>query len=64
MTNTELREIEDRLEATGVIPLVAASRNPADLIFIAHAKQDIRALLDAISDERDEARVQVERASL
>ncbi len=64
MTNTELREIEDRLDATGVIPLMASSRNPADLIFIAHAKRDIRALLDAISDERDEARVAVERASL
>lgn len=64
MTNTKLREIEERLKATGKIPLSAASRNPADLIFIKHAKQDIQALLDAIQDERDEARVREERASL
>jgi hypothetical protein len=63
MTNTELREIEARLEATSVIPL-ACSSNKADLVFINHAKRDIRALLDAIQDERDEARVAEERASL
>ena len=64
MTNTKLREIEARLKATGVIPLLASSRNPADLIFINHAKRDIQALIDAIEDERDEARVAEERASL
>ncbi len=45
--NEKLREIEARLEATSVIPL-ASSSNPADLVFINHAKRDIRALLDTI----------------
>ena len=60
MTNTELRQIEDRLEAASD-PLAGS---PADLIFINHAKRDIQALIDALSDERDEARVREERASL
>ena len=63
MLNTELDDIKARLKATSVIPL-AKSSNPADLIFINHAKRDIQALIDAIEDERDEARVAEERASL
>lgn len=63
MTNKDLQEIKARLEATSVIPL-ASSSNPADLLFINHAKRDIRALIYALDDERDEARVQIERASL